>query len=110
MVLAAAILAPIAASLLQMAVSRSREFDADRGAAELLGTGESLAQALESIEADAKRTPMVVAPQQAYAWIHNPLAEAPHAPQRRPGQPAREGPNLARLFSTHPDTAERIRR
>jgi heat shock protein HtpX len=58
--LAAAILAPLAAGLLQMAVSRSREYDADRGAAELLGTGEPLARALEAIEADAKRTPMAV--------------------------------------------------
>lgn len=100
-ILLAAILAPIAATLLQMAVSRSREFDADRGAAELLGTGEPLARALETIEGDAKKAPMAVAPQQAYAWIHNPLAEAPKP---------RSGPNLARLFSTHPDTTERIHR
>jgi len=68
-------LAPIAASLLQMAISRSREFEADRGAAELLGSGNSLANALERIEASAKHTPMQVAPAQAYAYIHNPLAE-----------------------------------
>jgi heat shock protein HtpX len=98
--IALALLAPLAASLMQMAVSRSREFEADRGAAELLGTGRSLADALERIEALAKTRPMTVAPQQAYAYIHNPLAEAPR----------RGGFNVGRLFSTHPDTAERIRR
>ena len=93
----------VAAGLMQMAVSRSREFEADRGAAELLGTGEPLARALEHIEVVAKQRPMQhVAPQQAYAWIHNPLAEG----QRQ----RRGGPDMARLFSTHPSTAERIRR
>jgi heat shock protein HtpX len=97
-----ALLAPIAAGLMQMAVSRSREFDADRGAAELLGTGEPLARALEHIEVVAKQRPMKnAAPQQAYAWIHNPLAEG----GRRSG-----GVNLARLFSTHPSTEDRISR
>jgi heat shock protein HtpX len=99
--IAISLLAPIAASLMQMAVSRSREFEADRGAAELLGTGEPLASALERIEVLAHATPMAVPPQQAYAYIHNPLAEA---------RPSKQGPNIARLFSTHPDTGERIRR
>jgi heat shock protein HtpX len=99
-----ALLAPIAAGLMQMAVSRSREFDADRGAAELLGTGEPLARALERIEVVAKQRPMKnPAPQQAYAWIHNPLAEG--SDRRRSG-----GVNLARLFSTHPSTEDRIQR
>jgi heat shock protein HtpX len=96
-----ALLAPIAAGLMQMAVSRSREFEADRGAAELLGTGEPLARALERIEVVAKQRPMQVNPSQAYAWIHNPLTE---------GDRRRGGPDLARLFSTHPATEERIRR
>jgi heat shock protein HtpX len=96
-----ALLAPIAAGLMQMAVSRSREFEADRGAAELLGTGEPLASALEHIEVAAKQRPMQVNPSQAYAWIHNPLAE---------GGRRRGGPDMARLFSTHPSTEERIRR
>jgi heat shock protein HtpX len=97
-----ALLAPIAAGLMQMAVSRSREYEADRGAAELLGTGEPLARALERIEVIAKQRPMAhVDPQQAYAWIHNPLAEGP----RR-----RSGPDMARLFSTHPSTEDRVRR
>jgi heat shock protein HtpX len=95
-----AMLAPIAASLIQMAVSRSREFEADRGAAQLLGTGDDLATALERIEVLAARRPMAVAPAQAQAYIHNPLAEA-HSSQ---------GVKMARLFSTHPATDERIRR
>ena len=94
------LLAPIAASLIQMAVSRSREFEADRGAAQLLGNGEPLARALERIEVLAARSPMNIAPAQAQAYIHNPLAEA------RSGQ----GQKMARLYSTHPATEERIRR
>ncbi len=100
-VMAMAMLAPIAASLIQMAVSRSREFEADRGAAELLGTGRDLASALERIETLAVRRPMSVAPAQAQAYIHNPLAEA-HG--------GRNGARMARLFSTHPPTEERISR
>jgi len=100
-VLAVSILAPIAASLIQMAVSRSREFEADRGAAELLGSGESLAHALQKIEAIATQRPMAVQPAQASHYIHNPLAEA-----RGSGQSGQ----FAKLFSTHPPTDERIRR
>ncbi len=102
--LAVSLLAPIAASLMQMAISRSREFDADRGAAELLGSGRSLGSALRRIEATAHRVPMEVQPQQAYAYIHNPLAEL-GGRARRQG-----GPNIARLFSTHPSTDDRIAR
>lgn len=94
------LLAPIAASLIQMAVSRSREFEADRGAAELLGSGRALADALERIDSLAARHPMMVAPAQAQAYIHNPLAEFRGGTQS----------TMARLFSTHPSTAERIRR
>jgi heat shock protein HtpX len=101
-VLLVSMLAPLAASMIQMAISRSREFEADRGAAELLGNGESLARALEKIEVLAARSPMQVSPAQAQAYIHNPLAEM-HA---RPGS----GVNVSRLFSTHPATEERIRR
>ncbi|MEM9651896.1 MAG: M48 family metalloprotease [Actinomycetota bacterium] len=99
--IATALLAPMAASLLQMAVSRSREFEADRGAAELLGTGASLASALRRIEGLAARTPMHVQPAQAHAYIHNPLAGL-----RR----QRGGPDMAKLFSTHPSTEDRINR
>ena len=95
-----ALLAPIAASLIQMAISRSREFEADRGAAELLGSGHSLANALERIETLAAHRPMMVAPAQAQAYIHNPLSEL------RRGRTA----GMARMFSTHPATEERVRR
>jgi heat shock protein HtpX len=97
--LAAAILAPIAASLIQMAVSRSREFEADRGAAELLGTGTPLANALRRIDAIAEQRPMAVQPAQASMYIHNPLAEARSS-----------NAGMARMFSTHPRTEERIAR
>lgn len=100
-ILLVSLLAPLAASLIQMAISRSREFEADRSAAELLGSGRSLADALEKIEAIAKSHPMQVAPAQAQAYIHNPLAEM-HA---RRGS----GVDVSRLFSTHPATEERIR-
>jgi heat shock protein HtpX len=97
--LAAAILAPIAASLIQMAVSRSREFEADRGAADLLGTGVPLASALRRIDAIAEQRPMAVQPAQASMYIHNPLAEARSS-----------NAGMARMFSTHPSTDERIAR
>jgi heat shock protein HtpX len=94
--LAMAILAPIAAMLIQMAISRSREFEADRSGAELLGDGESLARALEKIDAYAKRVPMNVNPAQATAYIVNPLT----------GRKV----SFANLFMTHPPTEERIAR
>jgi heat shock protein HtpX len=101
-ILLVSMVAPLAAGLIQMAVSRSREFEADRSAAELLGNGEPLARALERIEMLAATRPMAVAPAQAQAYIHNPLAEFGG---RRGG-----GPNMTKLFSTHPATEERIRR
>jgi heat shock protein HtpX len=94
------LLAPLAASMIQMAVSRSREFEADRGAAELLGSGRGLAAALDRIEQIATRRPMAVNPAQAQAYIHNPLAEARSS----------NGVRMAKLFSTHPSTDERIKR
>ena len=94
--LALVLLAPLAAGLLQMALSRSREFEADRSGALLLGTGEPLARALEKIEAGARRIPMDVNPAQAQAYIINPLT----------GRKV----NAGRLFMTHPSTEERIAR
>ena len=91
-----ALLAPIAAGLLQMALSRSREFEADRTGSELLGTGEPLARALEKLEAYAHRVPMDIAPAQAQAYIVNPLTGR-HV-------------SFANLFRTHPTTEERVRR
>jgi heat shock protein HtpX len=90
------ILAPIAAGLLQMSLSRSREYQADASGAHLLHDGEGLARALEKIEAYAKRVPMDVQPAQATAYIVNPLT----------GRKV----EFANLFSTHPPTAERIAR
>jgi heat shock protein HtpX len=94
--LAMMILAPIAAAMLQMALSRSREFEADRGGAELLGNGEPLARALQKIEAYAKQVPMDIDPAHATAYIINPLT----------GRKVQ----FANLFSTHPPTEERVRR
>jgi len=94
--LAFALLAPVAAMLLQMALSRSREFEADRSGALLLGTGEPLARALEKIEAGAKAIPMDVNPAQAQAYIVNPLTGRQMS--------------FAKMFTTHPPTEERIAR
>jgi heat shock protein HtpX len=94
--LATALLAPIAAGLLQMALSRSREFEADRSGAELVGTGEPLARALEKLEAYAHKVPMDIAPAQAQAYIVNPLTGRQMS--------------FANLFRTHPTTAERVAR
>jgi heat shock protein HtpX len=94
--IAMAILAPIAAMFLQMALSRSREFQADASGAHLVHDGEPLARALEKIEAYAKQVPMNVNPAEATAYIINPLT----------GRQV----SFAGLFSTHPPTAERIAR
>ncbi|HEV3362973.1 MAG TPA: M48 family metalloprotease, partial [Acidimicrobiia bacterium] len=71
--LALMILAPIAALLIQMALSRSREYEADRSGARLLGTGEPLARALAKLDSAARRIPMNVNPAQATAYIVNPF-------------------------------------
>ncbi|MEP6623241.1 MAG: M48 family metalloprotease [Acidimicrobiia bacterium] len=91
-----AVLAPVAAVVIQMGISRSREYEADHSGAELLGSGESLARALEKIEAYAQRVPMDVAPAQATAYIVNPLT----------GRQVQ----FANLFRTHPPTADRVAR
>ena len=98
--LATALLAPIAASMIQMAISRSREFEADRTGAELLGTGAPLASALEKLEAYANRVPMHIQPAQASHFIVNPLAALE----------GRRGAGFSNLFRTHPTTAERVAR
>lgn len=91
-----AILAPMAAGLLQMALSRSREFEADRTGARLIGDGEPLARALEKLEMAAHRIPMDVNPAQAQAYIVNPLT----------GRKVQ----FAKLFTTHPPMEERVGR
>ena len=88
------ILAPIAAALIQAAVSRSREFQADESAAKLIGTGEPLARALEKLDAFAHRMPVDVDPNQASAYIINPLSAQ-----------ARSSGGVGRWFSTHPHRA-----
>ncbi|MGH9210686.1 MAG: zinc metalloprotease HtpX [Acidimicrobiales bacterium] len=94
--LAMAMLAPLAAGLLQMALSRSREFEADRTGARLIEDGEPLARALLKLEAGAKQIPMDVDPAHAQAYIVNPLA----------GRKV----NFANLFRTHPTTEDRVER
>jgi heat shock protein HtpX len=91
------ILAPIAAMLIQFAISRAREFEADRGGAELSGDPNALADALIKIESYARGTPMAAAelhPSTAQMMIINPLT----------------GGGLRTLFSTHPPTEERVER
>jgi heat shock protein HtpX len=94
--LALAILAPLAAGLLQMAISRSREYEADRSGARLIGDGEPLAQALGKLEAGARQIPMEIDPAHASAFIVNPLAGRKF--------------NFSNLWRTHPSTEDRIAR
>ena len=90
-----AIIAPIAAMLIQMAISRSREYLADETGAKLAGNPEFLASALEKLAIASQRIPMVDAnPATAHMFIVNPLS----------------GGGILTLFSTHPPIEERIRR
>jgi heat shock protein HtpX len=91
------ILAPLAASVIQMAISRAREFEADRGGAEISGDPRALASALEKVQRYAQGRPMEVAerhPETAQMMIMNPLSAG----------------GLRGLFSTHPPTEERVER
>jgi heat shock protein HtpX len=92
-----AILAPIAAMIVQMAISRQREFQADAVGARICGRPHSLANALRRLESGARQIPMQVAPAAAPLAMVNPLA-------------ALRGGGVARLFSTHPPTMERVLR
>ena len=94
--IATLILAPLAAGLIQLAVTRSREYEADRSGARLIGDGEPLARALAKIEASAARIPMEVTPAEASLFIINPLT----------GRDVQ----FKSLFMTHPPTADRIAR
>lgn len=94
--LAFALLAPLAAGIIQMAISRSREFEADRTGARMIGDGEPLARALTKLNGLSQQIPSQVVPAQASAYIVNPLA----------GRQV----TMANLFSTHPNAEERIRR
>jgi heat shock protein HtpX len=91
------ILAPIAAMLIQFAISRAREFGADNGGAEISGDPQALASALDKIEHYARGLPMSPAeqhPETAQMMIINPLSAS----------------GIAELFSTHPATSERVAR
>jgi heat shock protein HtpX len=88
------ILAPIAAMLIQMAISRTREFDADEASAKYTGTPYNLVSALQKLETYSKRIPMEASPATQHLFIIKPFT----------------GQSLMRLFSTHPSTEERIAR
>jgi heat shock protein HtpX len=88
------ILAPFAAMLIQLAVSRSREYQADATGAQLTGNPYALASALAKLDAYSKRTPMVATPSTAHLFIIQPFL----------------GMNFGSLFSTHPPIAKRIER
>jgi heat shock protein HtpX len=95
--IAVMLLAPLAAGLIQMAISRAREFEADRGGAEISGDPQALASALQKIQHYARGTHLEAAerhPETAQMMIMNPLS----------------GGGLRGLFSTHPSTEERVAR
>ena len=89
-----AIVMPIAATLIKMAISRAREFQADSTGAHNCGNPEALARALEKLEMGAEARPMQVNEAASHLFIVNPLS----------------GRSMARLFSTHPPVAERVQR
>jgi heat shock protein HtpX len=88
------VLAPLAATLIQLAVSRSREFQADASGAQMAGQPWGLAKALEKLEMASKMAPMQATPATAHLFIVNPLT----------------GGGWTTLFSTHPPVAERVAR
>jgi heat shock protein HtpX len=92
--LAVAIFAPLAALVVQMAISRTREFKADATGAEIAGYPQGLASALRKLEVLSQRVPTKASPNTAHMFIVKPFSAA----------------GLSRLFSTHPSTEERVRR
>jgi heat shock protein HtpX len=90
--IATIILAPIAAALIQMAISRSREYDADAGGADIVGTPNGLVSALRKIDAAAKQVPLDANPATAHMFIIKPFSVR----------------GLTGLFSSHPPTEQRI--
>jgi len=93
--LATALLAPIAAMIVQAAISRTREFAADAGGAELTGHGRALARALEKIDTTVRRVPLAANPATAHLFIMQPFLGMK---------------GITQLFSTHPPTEERVKR
>jgi heat shock protein HtpX len=98
------ILAPLAAMVIQMAISRSREYEADRSGAEMTGSPLALARALAKLEQGTARIPMQVNPSTAQLFIADPLK----AFGRRGSGSG--GGGITRMFSTHPPIPERIAR
>lgn len=96
-VLVASLVAPLAAMIMQMAVSRSREYAADAVGAQIAGRPQGLASALRKLEIMSQRVPMAINPSAAPMFIVNPLRGA-------------WAQGASRMFSTHPPTEERIRR
>jgi len=94
MLIAMSIIAPMAAMIIQMAISRSREYLADETGARFCGNPEGLARALEKLGAYSRRIPMQAQPQTAHMFIVNPLS----------------GKSLTRIFATHPPLEERVAR
>lgn len=92
--IAMAVVAPLAAMVLQMAISRTREYKADASGARFVGTGEGLARALEKLSSAGKRVPMAASQTTGQMMIVNPLS----------------GKGFAALFSTHPPIEERVAR
>jgi heat shock protein HtpX len=92
--IAMSIIAPLAAMLIQMAISRSREYAADSAGASYAGSPRGLATALQKISSAARRVPMRAEPATAHMFIMNPLS----------------GQSLMGLFSTHPPVEKRIER
>lgn len=92
--IAMAVIAPVAATVIQMAISRSREYDADAGSARITGKPEALASALRKLSEASRANPMNVNPSTAHMFIVNPLS----------------GDFLRTLFSTHPPIEKRIER
>ena len=92
--IAVAIVAPVAATLIQMAISRSREYDADAGGARVSGKPEALAGALAKLSKETRQKPMDANPSTAHMFIVNPLS----------------GGRIMNLFSTHPPLEKRIER
>ena len=90
--IATIILAPVAAALIQAAISRSREFDADAGGADIVGTPNGLVSALRKIEAASRQVPLDANPATAHMFIVKPFSAQ----------------GLMGLFSTHPPTEQRI--
>jgi heat shock protein HtpX len=97
------IVAPLAAMVIQMAISRSREFQADRSGAEMTGSPIALASALQKLEAGTSRIPMEVNPAVSQLFIADPLKAF-----GKQGRGGRGG--FGKMFSTHPPIPERVQR